>query len=81
LQITLPDNDVVNVRLHACEDCSFIEWSKATGKEVAQTTVSEAFLRAVANLVTSGENRKLPELVAEGQQALGDYAKNPPFNT
>ena len=72
LQVTLPE-DVVNVRIHACKDCNFIEWSTASGEKIAETELGENFIAELSAAITRGENRCLPSLVSEGLQALGAY--------
>lgn len=66
---------MVNVRIHACKDCNFIEWSKEGGEAVAETELSDKFVEAVSSAFINSQNRCLPELVSEGLKALGDYGE------
>lgn len=75
LQVTLPNERVVNVRIHACEHCNFVEWAEAAGEKVADVTLSDDFIAKLTSAVTGGQNRCLAELVPEGAAALGQYAE------
>lgn len=72
LQVTLPEQ-IVNVRIHACKDCEFIEWDGEGGEVVAETELSDEFVELLSSAVTKGQNRDLPELVPEGLKALKGY--------
>lgn len=75
LQVTLLDGEAVNVRIHACKDCDFIEWSDVKGDKVADTELSDEFIAKLQLAITHGENRCLAELVPEGVKALGEYSE------
>lgn len=66
---------MINVRIHACKECDFIEWSREGGEVVAETELSDRFVEALSSAVTNSQNRCLPELIPEGLKALGDYGE------
>ena len=75
LQVTLHDGRVVNVRIHACNDCNFIEWHTASGNKVVETELSDDFINKLNSAVLSYKNRCLAQLVPEGIKALGKYSE------
>lgn len=72
LQVPL-DGRKVNVRIHACETCNFIEWAEAGGEKVGEVSLTDTFVAKLGEAVASCSNRCLPELVAEGSEVLKDY--------
>lgn len=74
LQVTLPEQ-TVNVRIHACKDCDFIEWGDMSGIKVAETMLSDEFITQLATAISNNNNRCLPQLVKEGVKALGKYSE------
>lgn len=73
LQVTLLEK-VVNVRIHSCKECDFIEWGSAEGRAVAETTLSDEFFTQLASAIKDNKNRCLPQLVKEGVIVLGKYS-------
>lgn len=74
LRVSL-SNRSVNVRIHACKECDFIEWGEPTGEIVAVTELSDSFVSELESVIEKGNNRCLPQLVPEGMKALGEYSE------
>ena len=66
---------LVNVRIHACKDCDFIEWGSAGGDVIADAELSDDFVVKLAFAIKENKNRCLPLLVPEGVKALGEYSE------
>lgn len=75
LQVRLPEGNSVNVRIHACSGCNFVEWTEASGEKVADVMIGDLFIAQLSSVVRQNKNRCLPELVPEGLVALGEYGQ------
>ena len=72
LQLELNDK-IVTLRVHACNDCDFIEYSDVLGERIDETALSENFVSALSEMIVSGKNRSMSSFVPEAIAALGQY--------